>query len=568
MMTANHCPQNPQEHPNDIMKTIALADLLREREYHYHDGGQYQQEALSTYQHAIDLVLAKREKLIAAGEPTNESLSGTKSVQEEVMLHYSVKSVDGLLCSLYTNKGKVYFLSSMFEKAEEHYTKAIEIEPLYLDAMGSRGSCRIILGKFAEAGQDLLTVIEHDESRYFMDAFTGVARVLAAKESAIPLGWEPVITQVNELLPILKSRYELAENNDAKNMLGGALDRLHHVLFTYHDVKTKDTKLAWEHLTTGYKFKLAALPKWNGDFERHKLSTAKQVFHKGFWSQTTGSDLIYPIFIIGFVRSGSTLLERVLDAHPGMVGLGEDSVFNGQLGYIRDTIVEASINNMAALPRVVDDLAHEVVAEMKNRWKIIQANTQKDENETADETVEPLRGVDKMLTNYMNVGFIHMLFPKALILHVAREPMDSVFSAFKHEFPPGTLEYTADFQAVSDLYLAYREVMEHWDSVLPGRIIHIRYEDMVRDMPGMAKAIIKATGLEWDEGVLQFHKKKHAVNTYSSTQVREGVYTKSIDSWRRYEEQLQPLVELLGERANYDLKTTLPNYKRPQDDEL
>jgi tetratricopeptide (TPR) repeat protein len=541
---------------------------MREREYHFHDGGKNQQEALATYEHGINLALAKRAKLIAEGEPTNVSLSGTTSVRDEIMLDYSVKSVDGLLCSLYTNKGKVYFLASMFEKAEEHYSKALEIEPLYLDAVGARGSCRIILGKFPEAGQDLLTVIELDENRFFMDAFTGIARVLAAKESAVPQGWEPVITKVHELIPIFTSRYEALDDHSGKNMLGGALDRLHHVLYTYHDIKTMNTKLAWEHLTTGYKYKLAALPKWSGAFEREKLMTAKQVFHKGFWSESVGSELVFPVFIIGFVRSGSTLLERVLDAHPRMVGLGEDSVFNGQLGYIRDTIVDASVNKMTEMPSVVDDLAHEVVAEMKKRWKIIEANTKKDDNETLADSLEPLRGVDKMLTNYMNVGFIHMLFPKALILHVAREPMDSVFSAFKHEFPPGTLEYTADFQAVSDLYLVYREVMEHWDEVLPGRIIHIRYEDMVRDMPGMAKAIIKTTGLKWDEGVLEFHKKKQAVNTYSSTQVREGVYTKSIESWRRYEEQLQPLVKLLGKRATYNLKTTLPHYKRPRQGEL
>jgi len=95
-----------------------------------------------------------------------------------------------------------------------------------------------------------------------------------------------------------------------------------------------------------------------------------------------------------------------------------------------------------------------------------------------------------MLTNYYNVGFIHLLYPNALILHVAREPMDTIFSAYKHEFPPGTLDYTSDFEALAELYHAYRDLMEHWDKVLPGRVTHVRYQDMVHDMPGIARAII------------------------------------------------------------------------------
>lgn len=99
-----------------------------------------------------------------------------------------------------------------------------------------------------------------------------------------------------------------------------------------------------------------------------------------------------------------------------------------------------------------------------------------------------------MLTNYYNVGFIHLLYPNALILHVAREPMDTIFSAYKHEFPPGTLDYTSDMEALAELYHAYRDLIEHWDQVLPGRVTHVRYQDMVNDMPGVARAIISASG--------------------------------------------------------------------------
>jgi hypothetical protein len=228
------------------------------------------------------------------------------------------------------------------------------------------------------------------------------------------------------------------------------------------------------------------------------------------------------------------------------------------LDEIRNAIVSASMSGQPdALANVVTEMANSVVDTMRDRWKTIQSNI--DPKEGRDEP-EPLRFADKMLTNYFNVGFIHMLFPKALILHVARNPMDCVFSAFKHVFPSGGLDYTSEFSSVADMYHSYRDVMEHWDTVLPGRVTHVRYEDMVHDMPGMARAIIAAAGLPWDDSVLNFHQKKHAVNTLSTTQVRKGVYKHSLEAWKKYETPLQPLVKLVGDRVNWDLKTFLPTY--------
>jgi len=90
---------------------------------------------------------------------------------------------------------------------------------------------------------------------------------------------------------------------------------------------------------------------------------------------------------------------------------------------------------------------------------------------------------------------------------------------------------------------------------------------MVNDMPGVARGIIDAAGLEWDDDVLNFHKKKQAVNTLSTTQVRKGVYKHHLQAWKKYEEPLRPLVRLLGKRAEFDIKTTLPGYEPPPPEE-
>jgi len=106
-------------------------------------------------------------------------------------------------------------------------------------------------------------------------------------------------------------------------------------------------------------------------------------------------------------------------------------------------------------------------------------------------------------------------------------------------------------------------VMEHGVTVLPGRVTHIRYEDMVTDLPNIAPKIIEAAGVPWDPTVLEFHKKKHAVNTLSTTQVRKGVYSHHFKGWKRYEKFLQPLHDRVGKRVEYDLKTTLSGYTPP-----
>lgn len=333
-----------------------------------------------------------------------------------------IRAVGKSILSKFLSRMLAFLIMLFLLHPVESYRSALEIDPLYLDALSSSGSAKIILGDYVGAASDLSFVMHHDSSRRFQDVFTGLARILQAKESAVPEGWGPMIAILRDLIPLLEVELSSA-TGETKTVLLQSLNRLYHVLFVYHDVKTKQTDLAWESLTKSYEYKMSSIEPFNYDFERQKVETTKQIFHKGFFPEGVGSSSSAPIFIIGFVRSGSTLLERLLDSHPQIVGTGENSVFNGQLDYIRNKIVETSIMDSSNLSTVIEKLADGVVTEMLQRWRMVS---------NVDQNYTPKKMVDKMLTNYYNVGFIHMLFPNALILHVARYVHQDALNIFYH----------------------------------------------------------------------------------------------------------------------------------------
>ena len=415
--------------PENVYKTLNLAESLRQRDLSIHDGGSAQAEAIDLFEDAIDLILAQRRKLIEMGRPTNVppgsngSSSGSTSLNDELFLDTTSKSTDGLLCATYCSLAKILFMANMFERAVSAYDAALELSSGdYMDALVYRASTLIILGRYEEAAQNYARVLELDKQRLFADVYTGLSKVLVAREEVVEGGWKTLVDVIEKELPSREAQYAAVSNSqdtNTKSVIVDAVKRMHLAMFSYHDTKTKDAEEAWRHLSAAYRYKMSALPPWNGQQESNRVNMVKQIFQPGFWPENVGSDSRVPIFVIGFVRSGSTLLERILDAHSQIVGTGEDSVFNGQLETIRNKIVQASMSrNPMVIQRTVQSLADKVVDDMQLRWESL-------ENDLDQESMNaPNRFVDKMLTNYMNVGFIHMLFPNALILHVAREPMD------------------------------------------------------------------------------------------------------------------------------------------------
>ena len=161
-------------------------------------------------------------------------------------------------------------------------------------------------------------------------------------------------------------------------------------------------------------------------------------------------------------------------------------------------------------------------------------------------TNDHYRVVDKMLFNYKNIGFIHLIFPNATIIHMTRDPLDLIFSCIRWNFDDNGLEFTLDNTDMFVEYLLYLEVMRHWRKVLPGRIVEISYEELVhRPVPVLRNLLENHLGLPFEEKILDFHQNAFgkAIHTGNSVQVRNPTDVSAIGGWKLYKAQLQTLID-------------------------
>jgi tetratricopeptide (TPR) repeat protein len=236
-----------------------------------------------------------------------------------------------------------------------------------------------------------------------------------------------------------------------------------------------------------------------------------------------------PILIVGLPRSGSTLIEQILASHSLVEGTQE-------LPSLARVVQRISRGRRGAgpYPEALRDFQAGDWADCGRRY--------------LDHTSRYRRGaprfIDKMPNNFPNIGLVHLMLPRARIIDARRHPLDTCVSCYKQLFAQGQT-FTYDLLELGEYYLQYLRMMEHWDRVLPGRVLHVQYEDVVGNLEGQARRMLDYCGLDWEEGCLRFHETVRAVRTASSEQVRRPIYRDAIESWRRYERHLGPLIDTL-----------------------
>jgi tetratricopeptide (TPR) repeat protein len=245
-----------------------------------------------------------------------------------------------------------------------------------------------------------------------------------------------------------------------------------------------------------------------------------------------------PIFIVGLPRAGSTLLEQILASHSQVEGTME----------------------LAEIPRLALRLSGREGNTDKSRYPAVLAELEparlRELGEKYLEDTQVFRSgkprfIDKMPNNFRHIGLIHLILPNARIIDARREPMACCFSNFKQLFASGQ-EFTYGIEDLARYYRSYLQLMSHWDSVLPGKVLRVQHEDVVDDLDGNVRRLLSFCGLSFEPACLEFYKTARSVRTASSEQVRQPIFKEGIDQWRNFEPWLAPLKEVLGRWCKHD----------------
>lgn len=245
-----------------------------------------------------------------------------------------------------------------------------------------------------------------------------------------------------------------------------------------------------------------------------------------------GNPSTLPVFIVGMPRSGSTLVEQVLSAHPQVVG-------GGELPWAGQTLERAlaeTLGKRQSWPASVADIGPSEWTSMGDRYLARIANP--------GDQVQ--RHVDKQLFNYLLVGPIHLMLPGARFIYCRRDPLATCVSCFTHNFG-GDRGFSSDLGDLGAALKTSEMLMAHWQEWLPeGALIEIDYEKMVTDTASETRRLLDFLALPWADECLQFANIERAVTTSSLRQVRQGIYQESVGRWRRFEAHLAPLRASLG----------------------
>jgi tetratricopeptide (TPR) repeat protein len=259
-----------------------------------------------------------------------------------------------------------------------------------------------------------------------------------------------------------------------------------------------------------------------------------EVFDEAFVKShlQTGHGARDPIFIVGLPRAGSTLLEQILSSHSLVDGTME---LPNIIALAQKLRRGERVGNTRHYPEVLRTLSADQLSQFGQTF--------------VDET-RIHRGaapffIDKMPNNFRHIGLINLMLPNAKIIDARRHPMGCCFSGFKQLFAEGQ-DFTYGLEEIGTYYKDYVDLMDHWDKVLPGKVLRVQYEDVVADLDTQVRRILDYCGLDFEEGCISFYETERSVRTPSSEQVRQPIYQSGVDQWKNFEANLEPLKKALG----------------------
>jgi sulfotransferase family protein len=264
----------------------------------------------------------------------------------------------------------------------------------------------------------------------------------------------------------------------------------------------------------------------SAELARQKEHCTAELFEKHTGAGHKAPD---PIFILGLPRAGSTLLEQILASH---------SQIDGTLELPNILALAHRLRGRKAGQSLYPQVLHDLTAEQLEKFGADFIETTRIHRQGAPFFI------DKMPNNFRHIGLIHLILPNAKIIDARRAPLDCCFSGFKQLFAEGQ-EFTYGLHEVGQYYSDYVDLMNHWDQVLPGKVLRVQHEDVLDDLEGQTRRMLDFLDVPFEEQCLAFHKTDRAVRTASSEQVRQPINRKGQDAWQPFEPWLGPLKEAL-----------------------
>ncbi|NJL73180.1 MAG: tetratricopeptide repeat protein [Candidatus Competibacteraceae bacterium] len=420
------------------------------------------------------------------------SCAGSRTRSNTSNARYAIKPD---MPDAWLNLGRTYNMAGQGDRALKCFERLLKLKPDSQSARSGISRAMMSLGRTQEAEATARELIAASPT-----ASIGYVNLSNARKFKPD---DPEIARVEELIA--------SKDTGAKELRGlyFAAAKMCDDIGRYDD--------AFRYYDTANK---AAAGKYDPKLLEQSYADLKKTYTRKFFAEreTFGVDSERPVFIVGMPRSGTTLTETIIGAHPKVFAAGE-------------------LETIKRCEREMADLVFRDEGVQKNArelsWVGVEILAQRylDAIDAKARNASAVRVTDKMPHNFQAVGFIALLFPKARIIHTRRNPFDTCLSIWQQNFNDAHT-YARNLADLGHHYATYLNLMEHWREVLPGRMLEIDYEDLVENQEQVSRKLIDFIGLDWDDACLRPQDVKRTVLTASVWQVRQPVYKRSAGRWK------------------------------------
>jgi tetratricopeptide (TPR) repeat protein len=452
---------------------------------------------------------------------------------------------------LHNQVGLALFASGHAKEAVEHLQEAVRLRPTSPDALNNLGAALRELEQPDAAIQyftqslrlEPTSLVARHNLGHTLESQGRIGEAIAQFEEALRHAANDTMTLASLGRMVADGFYRFADEQvrhiqqlaARPDLPPGDQLRLHQVLAWIFD-RSGDYEQAFAHCRRARDLR-KEYDRQRGigfDYAAHHrfIDRIIHVFSPAWFERARafGSDSELPIFIVGMMRSGTTLAEHVLASHPQVHGAGELPDMERLLKAMPRMLGTSDEFPECAF-RLDAPTAAALAEDYLGRLQYLGG--------------QAVRVVDKMPFNYLRLGLLTALFPRARIIHCRRNPLDTCLSCYFQDLS-GIHSFTLDLADLGHYYREYERLMAHWRAVSPVRVFNLDYEALTADLEGVSRRLVDFCGLPWDERCLHFHENQRIVRTSSALQVRQPVYRSSVGKWKHYEAYIQPLIEALS----------------------